>query len=176
MGYLKWMLPLVHSLKMDWRPASHAVRIDSFPEADSLARQLRTTIKGEVRFNHGSRAAYSMDASNYRQIPIGIVVPRDEADVITTVSICRKFGAPILSRGGGTSLAGQGCNVAVVLDFSKYLNRILELDPEQRFARVQPGLVLDPLRGAPDKYWLTFPPHPPTPNPCSLEEMFSHTH
>jgi FAD/FMN-containing dehydrogenase/Fe-S oxidoreductase len=152
-------------------PSSHAVRIDSFPEADSLARELRTTIKGEVRFNHGSRAAYSMDASNYRQIPIGIVVPRDEADVITTVSICRKFGAPILSRGGGTSLAGQGCNVAVVLDFSKYLNRILELDPEQRFARVQPGLVLDTLRDAAEKYGLTFAPDPSTHNRCTLGGM-----
>ncbi len=161
-------------------PSSHAVRIDSFPEADSLARELRTTIKGEVRFNHGSRAAYSMDASNYRQIPIGIVVPRDEADVITTVSICRKFGAPILSRGGGTSLAGQGCNVAVVLDFSKYLNRILELDPEQRFARVQPGLVLDTLRDAAEKYGLTFAPDPSTHNRCTLGGMignnFSGTH
>jgi FAD/FMN-containing dehydrogenase/Fe-S oxidoreductase len=152
-------------------PSSHAVRIDSFPEADSLARELRTTIKGEVRFNHGSRAAYSMDASNYRQIPIGIVVPRNEADVITTVSICRKFGAPILSRGGGTSLAGQGCNVAVVLDFSKYLNRILELDPEQRFARVQPGLVLDTLRDAAEKYGLTFAPDPSTHNRCTLGGM-----
>jgi len=152
-------------------PSSHAVRIDSFPEADSLARELRTTIKGEVRFNRGSRAAYSMDASNYRQIPIGIVVPRNEADVITTVSICRKFGAPILSRGGGTSLAGQGCNVAVVLDFSKYLNRILELDPERRFARVQPGLVLDTLRDAAEKHGLTFAPDPSTHNRCTLGGM-----
>src|SRR5258707_5777726 len=171
MGYLKWMLPLVHSLKMDWRPASHAVRIDSFPEADSLARQLRTTIKGEVRFNHGSRAAYSMDASNYRQIPIGIVIPRDEGDVIAAVSVCCKFGAPILSRGGGTSLAGQGCNVAVVLDFSKYLNRILELDPERGFARVQPGLVLDTLRDAAEKHRLTFAPDPSTHNRCTLGGM-----
>jgi FAD/FMN-containing dehydrogenase/Fe-S oxidoreductase len=152
-------------------PSSHAVRIDSFLEADSLARELRTTIKGEVRFNRGSRAAYSMDASNYRQIPIGIVVPRNEADVITTVSICRKFGAPILSRGGGTSLAGQGCNVAVVLDFSKYLNRILELDPERGFARVQPGLVLDTLRDAAEKHRLTFAPDPSTHNRCTLGGM-----
>ena len=111
-----------------------------------------------------------MDASNYRQIPIGIVIPHDESDVIRTVSVCRKFGAPILSRGGGTSLAGQGCNVAVVLDFSKYLNRILELDPEQRFARVQPGLVLDTLRDAADKHGLTFAPDPSTHNRCTLEE------
>jgi len=112
-----------------------------------------------------------MDASNYRQIPIGIVIPHDEGDVITAVSVCRKFGAPILSRGGGTSLAGQGCNVAVVLDFSKYLNRILELDPEQRFARVQPGLVLDTLRDAAEKHGLTFAPDPSTHNRCTLGGM-----
>jgi FAD/FMN-containing dehydrogenase/Fe-S oxidoreductase len=152
-------------------PSSHAIRTDAFPQADALERELRTSIKGEVRFDRGSRAAYSMDASNYRQIPIGIVVPRDEADVITAVSVCRKFGAPILSRGGGTSLAGQGCNVALVLDFSKYLNRILELDPERRFARVQPGLVLDTLRDAAEKYGLTFAPDPSTHNRCTLGGM-----
>lgn len=152
-------------------PSSHAVRIDSFPQADALERELRTSIKGEVRFDRGSRAAYSMDASNYRQIPIAVVVPRDEADVIKTVSVCRKFGAPILSRGGGTSLAGQGCNVAVVLDFSKYLNRIVELDPQRRFARVQPGLVLDTLRDAAEKYGLTFAPDPSTHNRCTLGGM-----
>ena len=155
----------------DLPPSSHAARIDSFPEAEALEHQLRTNIRGEVRFNRGSRAAYSMDASNYRQIPIGIVIPRDEGDVITTVSLCRKFRAPILSRGGGTSLAGQGCNVAVVLDFSKYLNRILELDPEQRFARVQPGLVLDTLRDAAEKHGLTFAPDPSTHNRCTLGGM-----
>ena len=115
--------------------SSHGVKIDSFAQAAELERELRANIKGEVRFDPGSRGAYSMDASNYRQIPIGLVVPSDEADVVAAVAICRKFGAPILSRGGGTSLAGQGCNAAVVLDFSKYLNRILELNPEQRFAR-----------------------------------------
>ena len=86
------------------------------------------------------------DASNYRQIPIGLVVPRDSDDVIAAVAACRKFGAPILPRGAGTSLAGQSCNVAVVLDFTKYMNQILELDAEQGYARVQPGVVLDTLR------------------------------
>jgi FAD/FMN-containing dehydrogenase/Fe-S oxidoreductase len=157
--------------KSDLAPSSHAVRIDVFPQADALQRELRTSIKGEVRFDRGSRAAYSMDASNYRQIPIAVVVPRDEADVIMAVSVCRKFGAPILSRGGGTSLAGQGCNVAVVLDFSKYFNRILELDPQQGFARVQPGLVLDTLRDAAEKYGLTFAPDPSTHSRCTLGGM-----
>jgi FAD/FMN-containing dehydrogenase/Fe-S oxidoreductase len=157
--------------KDDLPPSSHAVRIDTFSEAQVLEQELRAGIKGEVRFDRGSRAAYSMDASNYRQIPIGIVIPRDEADVLAAVAVCRKFGAPILSRGGGTSLAGQGCNVAVVLDFSKYFNQILELNPERRFARVQPGLVLDTLRDAAEKHGLTFAPDPSTHNRCTLGGM-----
>jgi FAD/FMN-containing dehydrogenase/Fe-S oxidoreductase len=155
----------------DLPPSSHAARTDSFPEANALEQELRAGIKGEVRFDRGSRAAYSMDASNYRQIPIGIVIPRDEADVISGLTVCRKFGAPILSRGGGTSLAGQGCNVAVVFDFSKYYNQILELNPEQRFARLQPGLVLDTLRDAAEKHGLTFAPDPSTHNRCTLGGM-----
>ena len=99
-----------------------------------------------MRFDRGSRALYATDGSNYRQIPIGLVVPRDADDVVAAVAACRKFGAPVLPRGAGTSLAGQCCNVAVVLDFTKYMNRILEIDPVQRFARVQPGVVLDTLR------------------------------
>jgi FAD/FMN-containing dehydrogenase/Fe-S oxidoreductase len=157
--------------KDDLPPSSHAVKIDSFPEAQVIEQELRAGIKGEVRFDRGSRAAYSMDASNYRQIPIGIVIPHDEADVLAAVAVCRKFGAPILSRGGGTSLAGQGCNVAVVLDFSKYFNQILELNPKGRFARVQPGLVLDTLRDAAEKHGLTFAPDPSTHNRCTLGGM-----
>ena len=128
-------------------------------------------MKGEVRFDRGSRAAYSTDASNYRQFPIGLVIPRDEADVVAAVAVCRQFRAPILSRGAGTSLAGQGCNVAVVLDFSKYLNRIVELDPAARFARVQPGLVLDVLRDAAEAHGLTFAPDPSTHNRCTIGGM-----
>jgi FAD/FMN-containing dehydrogenase len=151
--------------------SSHGVKIDRFAQAAELERELRANIKGEVRFDPGSRGAYSMDASNYRQVPIGLVVPSDEADVVAAVTVCRKFGAPILPRGGGTSLAGQGCNAAVVLDFSKYLNRILELNPEQRFARIQPGLVLDTLRDAAEQHGLTFAPDPSTHNRCTLGGM-----
>src|SRR5881396_905683 len=115
-------------------------------DADGLAAALRRNLQGEVRFDNGSRAMYSTDASNYRQVPIGVVLPRTAEDVIATVSLARKFGAPILARGGGTSLAGQCCNVAVVMDFSKYMHNIVELDPQQKFARVQPGIVLDDLR------------------------------
>src|SRR5436309_14314417 len=89
-------------------------------DARQLEATLRSKIRGEVRFDDGDRALYSTDSSNYRQIPIGVVIPRDRNDVITTVEVCRKFGAPITCRGGGTSLARQCCNVAVVIDFTKY--------------------------------------------------------
>src|SRR5579862_4649494 len=123
--------------------SSHAKPVDSFSHADGLERELQRVVRGEVRFDRGTRALYASDGSNYRQVPIGLVVPRDADDVVAAVAACRQFGAPVLPRGAGTSLAGQCCNVAVVLDFTKYMNRILELDPERRFARVQPGIVLD---------------------------------
>jgi FAD/FMN-containing dehydrogenase/Fe-S oxidoreductase len=152
-------------------PSSHAVPIDSFADAQALEAELKERVKGEVRFDLSSRALYAMDASNYRQIPIGLVVPRDEQDVIETVAACRKFGAPILARGGGTSLAGQACNAAVVIDFTKHLHQLLELDPAQRFARVQPGIVLDTLRDAAEEHHLTFGPDPSTHNRCTLGGM-----
>lgn len=128
----------------------------------ALADELRRTIGGEVRFDNGSRALYATDASNYRQVPIGVVIPKSIDDVIATVAACKRHGAPVVSRGGGTSLAGQCCNVAVVIDMSKYLNRILELNPEQKYARVQPGCVLDDLRDAAEQHHLTFAPDPST--------------
>ncbi|HEX9046847.1 MAG TPA: FAD-linked oxidase C-terminal domain-containing protein [Verrucomicrobiae bacterium] len=136
-----------------------------------LTQKLRQNVRGEVRFDNGSRALYSTDSSNYRQIPIGVVVPKSVDDVVATVALCREFGAPILSRGGGTSLAGQCCNVAVVMDFSKYLHRILELNVLDRFARVEPGIVLDDLRAAAEKHHLTFGPDPSTHNHCTLGGM-----
>src|SRR5947209_14685027 len=110
-------------------------------DAQALAEALRSTVHGEVRFDKGSRALYSTDGSNYRQVPIGVVLPKDVEDVIATVAACRGSGAPLLARGGGTSLAGQCCNVAVILDMSKYMNRIIELDPQRKLARVEPGLI-----------------------------------
>ena len=85
-----------------------------------LEKELQKTVSGEVRFDDGSKALYSTDASNYRQIPIGVVLPKTEEDIIDTIKACKKYGAPVLSRGGGTSLAGQTCNVAVIMDMSKY--------------------------------------------------------
>src|SRR5437660_8690270 len=147
--------------------SKHQVNVD----AEALAAELCRRIRGEVRFDAGSRALYATDASNYRQVPIGVVIPRDADDVIQTVAIAREFGAPILARGGGTSLAGQCCNVAVVLDTSKYLHRILELNPGLKTARVQPGVVLDDLRHAAQEHHLTFAPDPATHNHCTVGGM-----
>src|ERR1044071_8572983 len=122
----------------------------------ALESALRRHIGGEVCFDNGSRALYATDGSNYRQVPIGVVLPRNNDDVMAAIATCREYGVPVLCRGGGTSLAGQCCNVAVVLDFSKYMARILELDPGRRIARVQPGVILDKLRNAAEKHKLTF--------------------
>jgi FAD/FMN-containing dehydrogenase/Fe-S oxidoreductase len=144
---------------------------ESFSSVQSLQSKLRNTVQGEVRFDDASRALYATDASNYRQVPIGLVVPKNEDDVIATMAACREFGAPVLSRGGGTSLAGQCCNVAVVMDFSKCMHSIVELDPVARRARVQPGIVLDALRLEAEKHELTFAPDPATHSRCTLGGM-----
>jgi FAD/FMN-containing dehydrogenase/Fe-S oxidoreductase len=134
--------------------------------ARELAGELKRSIAGEVRFDKGTRALYATDSSNFRQTPIGVVIPRHDQDVEITLAAARKFGAPVLARGCGTSLAGQCCNVAVVMDFSKYMNRILDIDPKHRRATVQPGVVLDDLRGrAINKYKLNFAPDPETQTP-----------
>jgi FAD/FMN-containing dehydrogenase len=133
---------------------------------------LRRTTDAEVRFDAGSRALYSTDGSNYRQVPIGVVVPRSVDDVITTVAAARRHGAPVLSRGGGTCLAGQCCNVAVVMDFSKYLYHVLRIDREKKLGVVQPGCVLDTLRHtAAREAGLMFAPDPSTHNHCTLGGM-----
>src|SRR4051794_25676864 len=98
-----------------------------------LERNLAAQIEGEVRFGTGDRALYANDASVYRQVPIGVLVPKSVEDVVATVAVCRQHGAPIFGRGGGTGLAGQTVNDGVIIDFSKYLNEILELDPENGY-------------------------------------------
>ncbi len=137
----------------------------------ALVNELQTSISGEVRFDDGSRALYATDGSNYRQVPIGVVIPRDAHDVVQTVAMCHRYSVPLLPRGGGTSLAGQCCNVAVVMDMSKYMHNIIELNPEQRSARVQPGLILDHLRNEAERYHLTFGPDPATHAWCTLGGM-----
>lgn len=140
-------------------------------DAEALAAELRTQIHGEVHFDEGSRALYATDSSNYRQVPIGVVIPKDADDVTRTVAVCRRFGAPLLARGAGTSLAGQCCNVAVVIDLSKYMNQVIEIDPQKRLALVQPGTILDDLRHAAEQYHLTFGPDPATHSYCTLGGM-----
>ncbi len=140
-------------------------------DAAALEAVLRRNLRGDVRFDDGYRALYATDGSNYRQVPIGVVLPRDVDDVLAAISLAREFGAPILCRGGGTSLAGQCCNVAVILDFSRYMNQILEIDPVRRIARVQPGIVLDDLRNAAEQHHLTFAPDPATHSRCTLGGM-----
>ncbi|MGH2465594.1 MAG: FAD-binding oxidoreductase, partial [Candidatus Limnocylindrales bacterium] len=139
--------------------------------AERLAIDLLNAVRGDVRFDPGSRAAYATDASNYRQVPIGVVVPVDADDVVAAIEVCRAHDVPIVSRGGGTSLAGQACNVAVVLDHSKYNNRLLELNADDRWARLQPGLVLDALRNVAEGHHLTFGPDPATHDHCTLGGM-----
>src|SRR4051794_19156967 len=128
----------------------------------ALERDLRAAVKGEVRFGDGDRGMYASDAGNYRMVPIGIVLPVDVDDVMHVLAVCRRHGAPIVARGGGTGIPGQTVNVAIVLDFSKYMNRVVEMNPDQKYARVQPGIVLDELRKAAGKHGLTFGPDPAT--------------
>ena len=153
-------------------PSSHhPSKHKQFAKARELEEALHAVIKGEVRFGDGDRALYATDGSNYRQIPIGIVVPRDAEDAIAAMRLCRMYDAPILSRGGGTSLCGQCCNFAVVLDFSKYCHQLLELSHKEKYARVQPGIVLDTLRHKAEEFTLTFGPDPATHNHCTLGGM-----
>ncbi|MBF5046499.1 FAD-binding oxidoreductase [Aggregicoccus sp. 17bor-14] len=138
----------------------------------ALRRRLRGGEEGDVQFDAGARALYATDASNYRQVPLGVVRPRSAEDIAQVVRTCREFGAPVLSRGGGTSLAGQCCNVAVVMDLTRHYGRLLSIDPERRTARVQPGIVLDDLRSvAVQRHGLTFGPDPATHNRCTLGGM-----
>ncbi len=139
--------------------------------AARLAQELRDAIQGDVLFDTKNRALYATDASNYRQTPVGVVRPKSKQDVERAVALCRAYGAPVLGRGGGTSLAGQCCNAAVVFDFSRWMNRVLEIDVEHRLARVEPGCVLDTLRAAAREHGLTFGPDPATHDHCTLGGM-----
>ncbi len=150
--------------RRDDRPAS---RVD----VRELERALRKAVEGEVRFDPGSQAMYALDASNYRHVPLGVVVPRTREDVIATVAACRAHGVLIVSRAGGTGLAGQTTNTGVVLDFSKYMHRIVEFDSIGHSAVVEPGVVCDQLDAAAAPYELTFGPRPATHSRCGFGGM-----
>ena len=141
--------------RRDQRRPAGTIEID----AAALERALRAALRGEVHFDAGNRAAYARDSSNYRQAPLGVVVPLDAEDLLAALATCREHGAPVLPRGAGTSLAGQTCNVAVILDTSKHMHRILEIDADRRCARVEPGVVRDALTGLTEaRHDLTFGP------------------
>lgn len=138
----------------------------------AIEKELRSKIEGEVRFDTGTKALYATDASNYRQVPIGVVLPKSEEDIINTVAICQKHHAPLLSRGGGTSLTGACCNVAIVMDMTKYYNKVLHIDKEKKTVLVQPGIVLDEMRGTTSRQAnLTFGPDPATHSHCAIGGM-----
>ncbi|MPY61470.1 FAD-binding and (Fe-S)-binding domain-containing protein [Streptomyces spongiae] len=136
-----------------------------------LEAGLRAAVRGEVAFDATARALTTMDASNYRRVPLGVVAPRDADDVAAALSVCREHGVPVVARGGGTSIAGQATGTGVVLDFTRHMNRIVSLDPEARRAVVQPGLVLDRLQEAAAPHGLRFGPDPSTHSRCTLGGM-----
>jgi FAD/FMN-containing dehydrogenase/Fe-S oxidoreductase len=144
---------------------------ESFAAHRELESLLKKSVRGEVLFDLGSRALYASDASNYRQLPIGVIFPCDAADVEAALAACRTTGAAVLPRGAGTSLAGQCVNVAVVIDYSRHMNALTSIDPEARLARVEPGIVLDRLRDAAELYHLTYAPDPATHSRCTLGGM-----
>ncbi len=144
---------------------------ERFAAHRELETRLRAVLRGQVRFDIGSRALYAADASNYRQLPVGVILPTDMADVEAALAECRAVGAAVLPRGAGTSLAGQCANVAVVFDYSKYMNRLGGIDPASRLAVVEPGIVLDRLREAAETHHLTYAPDPATHSRCTLGGM-----
>ena len=155
-------------------PAPQDARRADDLDVVGLEAELHRSVEGEVRFDPGTKAMYAVDASNYRQVPIGVVVPRSKEDVVQTVLACRSFGAPVLSRAGGTSLAGQCCNVAIVLDWSKYMHGVLEIEREKRWARVLPGTTCDELRNRvlqETDNLLNWGPDPATHNHCCFGGM-----
>jgi FAD/FMN-containing dehydrogenase len=139
----------------------------------TLEADLRRHIRGEVRFDQGSKALYASDASNYRQVPVAVVVPADVDDLVATLAACERNDVPFLPRGGGTSQNGQCVNVAVVADASKYVNRVVSVDAEARTAIVEPGVVCDTLRDAAEAHGLTFAPDPATHSRCTLGGMIA---
>nr|WP_277441221.1 FAD-binding and (Fe-S)-binding domain-containing protein [Streptomyces sp. SPB162] len=132
---------------------------------------MRAAVRGTVAFDAGARALVTMDASNYRRVPLGVVAPRDADDVAAALAVCREHGVPVVPRGGGTSIAGQATGVGVVLDFTRHMRAIEHIDPEARTAVVRPGVVLDDLRAAAARHGLTFGPDPSTHSRCTLGGM-----
>ncbi|WCD97675.1 FAD-binding and (Fe-S)-binding domain-containing protein [Streptomyces sp. HUAS 31] len=136
-----------------------------------LEAELRKAVRGEVGFDVTSRALTTMDASNYRRVPLGVVAPHDADDVAAVLEVCRDHMVPVVARGGGTSIAGQATGTGIVLDFTRHMNGLVSLDPDTRTAVVQPGLVLDRLQEAAAPHGLRFGPDPSTHSRCTLGGM-----
>lgn len=128
----------------------------------ALEADLKSTIRGEVRFDAGTRGMYAHDASNYRMPPLGVVLVRDKQDAVAAIAAARRAQCPVIGRGGGTSIPGQGVNYALMLDFSKYMDRVLKIDASAKAGTVEPGCILDMLREAAELHGLTFGPDPAT--------------
>ncbi|MDF3300482.1 FAD-binding and (Fe-S)-binding domain-containing protein [Streptomyces tropicalis] len=141
------------------------------PGLADLEAELRRAVRGEVGFRVTDRALVTMDASNYRRVPLGVVAPRDADDVAAVLEVCRERAVPVVPRGGGTSIAGQATGTGVVLDFTRHMNQVLAVDPEERTALVQPGVVLDRLQEAAAPHRLLFGPDPSTHGRCTLGGM-----
>jgi len=133
-------------------------------DTSQLIEELQNNIYGEVKFDELTRLLYSTDASIYQMTPIGVVIPKNTDDVSATIEIAHKNSVPILPRGGGTSLAGQTVGNAIVIDFSKYMREIIEINTDEKWVRTQPGIVLDELNRQIKKYNLMFTPDPSTSN------------
>lgn len=140
-------------------------------KVNELEQELRTRVAGEVRFDALTRVLYSTDASIYQIAPIGVVIPAHMDDVRATVEVAARHGVPLLPRGAGTSLAGQAVGQAVHIDMSRRLTQVLEINAEERWARVQPGVVLDALNATLQPYGLMFAPDPATANRCVIGGM-----
>ncbi|GAA2092949.1 FAD-binding and (Fe-S)-binding domain-containing protein [Microlunatus panaciterrae] len=137
----------------------------------SLPAELRAQVDGEVDFDLGTRAAYAMDSSNYRQLPIGVVTPRTIDAAVAAIRVCSRRDVPVLSRGGGTSLAGQSTNVAVVIDWTRHCRRLVSVDAAARTCVVEPGIALDDLNRQLSGYGLMFGPKPSTHRSCTIGGM-----
>src|SRR5579862_9083852 len=146
---------------LDFRELRHA----------ELQRQLRQHVDGEVRFDESSWVLYSTDASIYQIKPTGVVIPRTAEALTTAVRIALELRIPITARGGGTSLSGQSIGSGLIVDCSKYLNKVLEVDPVARTARVQPGVVLDQFNRTLAPYGLRFAPDPSTASRANVGGM-----
>ncbi|WP_373562477.1 FAD-binding and (Fe-S)-binding domain-containing protein [Streptomyces sp. ms115] len=144
---------------------------DASAASPAFVAALRSAVRGASDFGPTARALTTMDASNYRRVPLGVLAPRDADDIAAALTVCQEYGVPVVPRGGGTSIAGQATGTGLVLDLTRHLRAILDLDPAARTAVVQPGVILDDLRAAAAPHGLTFGPDPSTHSRCTLGGM-----